>query len=184
MRAPHLAITVALLLAVSGSLAGCGKGPQGDQGPAGPQGPKGDVGPAGPAGPPGPAGPAGPQGQAGPPSPSIRVVKSDCVSGCTVQCQDNEVLVTAYCGPTRNQAQFLGERGASCGPVGSASQYPAGRGLRRVAEIIGREPNEVAASSGRHLSLSYPPRHGRQLPPKAPPLPYRIEFLMLCVTPS
>lgn len=124
MRAPHLAITVALLLAVSGSLAGCGKGPQGDQGPAGPQGPKGDAGPAGPAGPPGPPGPAGPQGQAGPPSPSIRVVKSDCVLGCTVQCQDDEVLVAAYCGPTRNQAQFLGEKGASCGPTGSAANTP------------------------------------------------------------
>jgi collagen triple helix repeat protein len=124
MRAAHLAVTAALLLAVSGSLAGCGKGPQGDAGPAGPQGPKGDAGPAGPAGPPGPPGPAGPQGQAGPPSPSIRVVKSDCVSGCTVQCQDDEVLVTAYCGPTRNQAQYLGERGASCGPTGSASNTP------------------------------------------------------------
>ncbi|HJY17510.1 MAG TPA: hypothetical protein VJ353_07730, partial [Xanthobacteraceae bacterium] len=101
-----------------------GKGPQGDQGPAGPQGPKGDAGPVGPAGPPGPPGPAGPQGQAGPPSPSIRVVKSDCVSGCTVQCQDDEVLVTAYCGPTRNQAQFLGEKGASCGPTGSATNTP------------------------------------------------------------
>lgn len=124
MRAAHLAVTMALLLAVSGTLAACGKGPQGDPGPAGPQGPKGDTGPAGPAGPPGPAGAAGPQGQAGPPSPSIRVVRSDCVSGCTVQCQDNEVLVTAYCGPTRNQAQYLGERGASCGPAGSASNTP------------------------------------------------------------
>ena len=124
MRAPHLAITVALLLAVSGSLAGCGKGPQGDQGPAGPQGPKGDAGPVGPAGPPGPPGPVSPEGQAGPASSSIRVVKSDCVSGCTVQCQDDEVLVAAYCGPTRNQAQFLGEKGASCGPTGSATNTP------------------------------------------------------------
>lgn len=122
MRTPHLAITAALLLAISGSLAGCGKGPQGDKGPPGPQGPKGDVGPAGPAGPPGPA---GPQGQAGPPSPSIRIVKSDCVSGgCTVQCQDNEILVTAYCGPTRNQAQFLGERSASCGQTAPSSSGP------------------------------------------------------------
>jgi len=120
MRATHLAVTVVLLAA----LAGCGKGPQGDAGPAGPQGPKGDVGPAGPIGPPGPAGPQGPQGQAGPPSPSIRVVKSDCVSGCTVQCGDNEVLVTAYCGPTRNPAQFLGERGASCGPTATPSNAP------------------------------------------------------------
>jgi len=120
MRMAHLALTVALLAA----LAGCGKGPQGDPGPAGPQGPKGDAGPIGPAGPPGPPGPQGEKGPAGPPSPSVRVVKSDCVSGCTVQCQDNEVLVTAYCGATRNPAQFLGERGASCGPEASAANTP------------------------------------------------------------
>jgi hypothetical protein len=120
MRAVQLAVAMGLLVA----LAGCGKGPQGDTGPAGPQGPKGDVGSAGPVGPPGPAGPPGPQGEAGPPSPSVRVVKSDCVSGCTLQCQDNEVLVTAYCGPTRNPAQMLGERGASCGPAASPSNAP------------------------------------------------------------
>ncbi len=124
MRASHLALAAALLAGLSIPLAGCGKGPQGDAGAAGPQGPKGDVGAAGPIGPPGPPGPAGPQGDAGPPSPSIRVVKSDCVSNCTVQCQDNEVLVTAYCGPTRNPAQFLGEKGASCGPAASPANAP------------------------------------------------------------
>jgi len=121
MRAAHLALAVALLAGLSVGLAGCGKGPQGDPGPAGPQGPKGDPGAVGPAG---PAGPAGPQGQQGPPSPSVRVVKSDCVSGCTVQCQDNEVLVMAYCGPTRNPAQFLGEKGASCGPEATPANAP------------------------------------------------------------
>jgi len=124
MRTVHVALAVALLAGVSVGLAGCGKGPQGDAGASGPQGPKGDVGPAGPAGPPGPQGPAGPQGQAGPPSSSVRVIKSDCVSGCTVQCQDNEVLVTAYCGPTRNPAQFLGDKGASCGPEATPSNAP------------------------------------------------------------
>lgn len=134
MRVAHLALAVALLAGLS--LAGCSKGPQGDQGPAGPQGPKGDVGaagPTGPAGPPGsagPAGPAGPQGQQGLPGAaagaSVRVVKSACTSGsdCTAQCRDNEVLVTAYCGPTRNQAQFLGEKGASCGPEASPANSP------------------------------------------------------------
>jgi len=121
MRAAHLALAVVLLAGLSVGLAGCGKGPQGDPGPAGPQGPKGDPGAVGPAG---PAGPAGPQGQQGPPSPSVRVVKSDCVSGCTVQCQDNEVLVMAYCGPTRNPAQFLGEKGASCGPEATPANAP------------------------------------------------------------
>src|SRR5215472_17878386 len=120
MRVSHLALAVALLA----GLAGCGKGAQGDPGPAGPPGPKGDAGPVGPAGPPGPPGPQGEKGPAGPPSPSIRVVRSDCVAECSVQCQDNEVLIAAYCGATRNQAQFLGERGATCGPVPSAANSP------------------------------------------------------------
>lgn len=127
MRAMHLAFTVALLAGAAGVLSACGKGSQGDAGPtgpAGPQGPKGDVGAVGPAGPVGPPGPAGPLGPAGPPSPIVRVVKSDCTSGCTLQCKENEVLVTAYCGPTRNAAQILGERGASCGPEGSPANAP------------------------------------------------------------
>jgi Collagen triple helix repeat (20 copies) len=124
MRAGHLALTTILLMGFACGLAACGKGPQGDAGPAGPQGPKGDVGAVGPVGPAGPAGPQGPAGPAGPPSPSIRVIKSDCTSGCTVQCQDSEVLVTAYCGPTRNAAQILGERGASCGPATSPANTP------------------------------------------------------------
>src|SRR5262250_46973 len=86
--------------------------------------PRGDAGPVGPAGLPGPPGPQGEKGPPGPPSPSIRAIRSDCVSGCSVQCQDNEVLITAYCGVTRNQAQFPSERGASCGPVPSASNTP------------------------------------------------------------
>src|SRR6516165_9351465 len=112
MRVSQVAPTVALTLALLAGLAACGKGPQGD------------AGPVGSAGPPGPAGPQGEKGPAGPPSPSIRVTRSDCVSGCSVQCEDNEVLITAYCGATRNQAQFLGERGASCGPVPSGSSTP------------------------------------------------------------
>jgi Collagen triple helix repeat (20 copies) len=124
MRAARLTFTVLLLAGIAGGVAACGKGPQGDAGPAGPQGPKGDVGAVGPAGPAGPPGPQGQQGPAGPPSPSIRVVKSDCTSGCTVQCRENEVLVTAYCGPTRNAAQMLGERGASCGPDASPANAP------------------------------------------------------------
>jgi hypothetical protein len=121
MRATHLVLAMALLAGLSA----CGKGPQGDTGPAGPQGPNGETGPAGPIGPPGPAGPQGPEGQQGPPSPSVRVVKSDCVSGsCTVECHDDEVLVMAYCGPTRNPAQYLAERSASCGPSNSPANAP------------------------------------------------------------
>jgi hypothetical protein len=130
MRLSHLAMALVLFA----SLAACGKGPQGEQGPPGPQGAKGEPGPAGPPGPPGPPGPQGEKGPAGPPSPSIRVIRSDCVAGCSVQCQDNEILVAAYCGATRNQAQFLGERGASCGPVQSASNTPL------VAICVGSPP--------------------------------------------
>src|ERR1700735_4444826 len=93
-------------------------------GPPRPRAPRGGAAGGAPPPPAGPAGTAGPQGPAGPPSPSVRVVKSDCTSGCTVQCQENEILVTAYCGPTRNAAQMLGERGASCGPVASPANAP------------------------------------------------------------
>ena len=114
MRPAHLVLAFALL----SGLAGCGKGPQGDTGPAGPKGDTGLAGPAGPKGEVGPAGPAGPKGDTGPAGPSgVRIVQSDCASGsCTVECRDNEVLVTAYCGPNRTPALYSKERSASCGP--------------------------------------------------------------------
>jgi len=124
MRVSHVALTLALTLVLLVGLTACSKGPQGDAGPPGPQGSKGDAGAVGPAGPPGPPGPQGEKGPPDPSSPSIRVIRLDCVSGCSVQCEDNEVMITAYCGATRNQAQFLSERGASCGPVPSASNTP------------------------------------------------------------
>jgi hypothetical protein len=113
MRPAHLVLAFALL----SGLAGCGKGPQGDTGSAGPVGPKGDAGPVGPAGPAGPAGPQGPKGDTGPAGSSgVRIVRLDCASSsCTVECHENEVLVTAYCGPSRTQALFSKERSASCG---------------------------------------------------------------------
>ena len=64
------------------------------------KGPQGDQGPSGPQGPKGDAGPIGPAGPPGPAGPQ------------------------GDCGATRNQAQFLSERGASCGPVPSASNTP------------------------------------------------------------
>jgi hypothetical protein len=98
-RKPRILIAVMLALAV----VGCSKaepGEKGDPGPAGPPGQKGDAGPRGPAGPAG----AG-----------LRVVRASCdASGCTAQCADDEVLLTAYCGATRNPAIFPTERSASC----------------------------------------------------------------------
>jgi len=121
MRSGQIILVAALLA----GLADCGQGPKGDPGPAGPPGPKGDTGAAGPPGPVGPPGPPGPQGEQGPPSPTVRVLRSDCLAGyCAVACGGNEVLVSAYCGPSRNPATFLGERQASCGTDASTANAP------------------------------------------------------------
>ena len=55
----------------------------------------------------GPAGPKGPTGDPGPPGQEsgLRMVRSNCdQASCTAQCGENEMLLTAYCGPKRNVA--------------------------------------------------------------------------------
>jgi hypothetical protein len=65
------------------------------------------------------------QGPAGPPGPGapVRVVRADCdAAGCTVACNADEFLLTAYCGARREAAVFPSEHSASChhhGPHGS-----------------------------------------------------------------
>jgi hypothetical protein len=87
------------LIVVAGSLIIWGqglKGPVGDQGPPGPKGLRGD---------------------AGQPSTTsgIRIVRSACdETTCRVQCSENEMLLTAYCGPNRNPAIIPSERAATC----------------------------------------------------------------------
>jgi hypothetical protein len=72
------------------------KGPTGDQGPAGPKGPTGDPGPPGQ-------------------ESSLRIVQSNCdQASCTSQCGENEILLTAYCGPKRNAAIIATDRTATC----------------------------------------------------------------------
>jgi hypothetical protein len=87
-------------------LVACGKEPEvakGDPGRAGPPGPKGEAGPPGPPGPPGAS------------SSAVRIIRSNCdATNCATQCNDDEVLLMAYCGPTRNAATFPTERSASC----------------------------------------------------------------------
>ena len=87
------------IIAVAGSLIIWGqswKGPMGDQGPPGPKGPQGDTGP--------------PTTTSG-----IRIVRSNCdETTCQVQCGENEMLLTAYCGPKRNPAIIPTERAATC----------------------------------------------------------------------
>ena len=121
MRTVQLML-VGVLLA---GLAGCGKAPKGEAGPQGPQGERGEPGVAGPPGPPGPAGPPGPRGEPGPPGPAVRVVRSKCLAGeCAVACRGNEILVTAYCGPARSPATFIGERQATCGAEANTANTP------------------------------------------------------------
>jgi hypothetical protein len=93
------ALRVFIAIALAGMVMSCGQGGQG---------PKGD---------PGPQGPPGPRGEPGPPGPpsSIRVVRANCdAANCTVQCADDEMLLTAYCGARRNAAIIPTERSATC----------------------------------------------------------------------
>lgn len=115
MQCFKLSLISALIL----SLAACGQsnqGPKGDPGPPGPQGAAGErgvagsPGPAGPAGGPGPTGPAGPPGQSG-----VRVVQNSCTkTSCSAQCNQDEIIISAWCGARRNEATFPTERSASC----------------------------------------------------------------------
>jgi hypothetical protein len=75
------------------------------------------------AGPPGPRGPAGPAGPPGPPGPraaagesSVRIVRADCGAGsCVAECDDDEILLSAYCSPNRPVAAYYpSEHSASC----------------------------------------------------------------------
>ena len=70
-------------------------------------GAKGDPGPRGERGPPGPAGRAG--------DPGIRILRQDCPGGnCDIRCEDNEVMITAYCGIGRTPAVFTSDSSAIC----------------------------------------------------------------------
>jgi len=74
---------------------------------------KGDPGPRGERGPAGPAGPPG--------NPGIRILRSDCVGGnCTVQCESDEVLLTAHCGIGRTAAVYSSHNSAVCRSRGTA----------------------------------------------------------------
>lgn len=91
-----------------------GQAPGAAQSFAGPQaaGQQG-AGQPGPPGPQGPAGPQGPRGAAG--DPGIRIVRLACSTGdCTLQCEPDEVLLTAHCGVGRTQAIYPTEHSALC----------------------------------------------------------------------
>jgi hypothetical protein len=78
------------------------------------QGFVGKTGPPGERGPVGPPGPRGPAGEAG-----VRIVRADCTAAnCTAACAADEVLLNAYCGPTRAPAAYPTESSAACRVVG------------------------------------------------------------------
>jgi hypothetical protein len=114
---------IALVIVLCLGLANCGQGPQGpkgEQGAAGPPGEKGEAGPPGSPGPPGPkgdAGPAGPAASSGPAAAGggLRVMRVSCESAaCSAACNQDEVLVSAYCGPGRSAVTLVDERSVSC----------------------------------------------------------------------
>jgi hypothetical protein len=55
----------------------------------------------------------------------VRVIRLNCLSGgCTASCRGDEVLVSGYCGPARNQATFIGERQVTCGVEANVANAP------------------------------------------------------------
>src|SRR5262249_50730567 len=71
----------------------------------------------------------GPQGPPGPPWPAasgagesaVRVMRSNCQAAtCRAECNEDEVLIVAYCGPRRSVPTFVNERTVTC-PRGSTT---------------------------------------------------------------
>jgi len=119
--------SIAVAIALSICVAGCGQGPKGEPGAAGPPGEKGEAGPVGPSGPPGPPGPQGPPGSPGAAAASaagesaVRVMHSNCQAAtCRGECNEDEVLIVAYCGPRRSAVTLVNERTVTC-PRGAAT---------------------------------------------------------------
>jgi hypothetical protein len=62
-----------------------------------------------------------------PPGPAsqTRIIRANCaLQSCTVQCEPDEVLVTAYCGIKRRPATFLTDTSVSCGITPSPADNP------------------------------------------------------------
>ena len=96
------------LIVLAVGLAAC------DQTPAskGEQGPPGERGEIGPTGPPGSAGvPAAPVG----PTSHVRMIRVNCdAASCDAECNEDEVLLIAYCGAARTAPIYPTERSATC----------------------------------------------------------------------
>ena len=100
------AFSLIVLLAV---LAACDQTPP-SKGEPGPQLPA--KGANGPSGPPGPAGaPAAPVG----PTSHVRMIQVNCdAASCDAECNEDAVLLIAYCGAARTAPIYPTERSATC----------------------------------------------------------------------
>jgi hypothetical protein len=122
-------------------------GPAGEQGPAGLQGMKGDPGPPGPQGPVGERGPVGLSGAS-----AIRIVRNPCnAASCVAECAEDEIAISAWCGPARNPTNFPNERSATC----------RGRGADSF-KLRHSQPNSRRGTYGSHS-------HARTALPAIPP---------------
>jgi hypothetical protein len=99
------------LIVLAVGLAACDQTPA-SKGEPGPQGPPGERGEIGPPGPPGPAGvlsaPVGPTSH-------VRMIRINCdAASCDAECNEDEVLLIAYCGAARTAPIYPTERSATC----------------------------------------------------------------------
>ena len=82
------------------------RGAKGDKGDPGPPGPRGEVGPPGPSG----------------TMSGVRVIRAPCNDqSCGAQCNDDEIMLTAYCGAGRFPPVHPTERSAICRGRGPAN---------------------------------------------------------------
>jgi hypothetical protein len=95
------------LIVLAVGLAACDQTPA-SKGEPGPQGLPGERGEIGPPGPPGPAGVVGPASH-------VRMIRVTCdAASCDAECNEDEVLLMAYCGAARTAPIYPTERSATC----------------------------------------------------------------------
>jgi hypothetical protein len=95
------------LIVLAVGLAACDQTPA-SKGEPGPQGLPGERGEIGPPGPPGPAGVVGPASH-------VRMIRVTCdAASCDAECNEDEVLLIAYCGAARTAPIYPTERSATC----------------------------------------------------------------------
>src|SRR5262249_41490382 len=92
----------------------------------------------------------GQAGMLGPPgSAPFRVVRSSCQAACTVQCNEGEIIVTAWCGAARNAVAFLSERAASCRERGAANNPAVAICAKIESQNASMPPSAAPLSPGR-----------------------------------